>query len=273
ELFEEQTALAQDRIAVIAEGAEISYGKLNRLANQLSNYLRRRGVGPDVRVGIYLDRGVEMLVALLGILKAGGAYVPLDPTYPAERLSFMMEDAAATLIVTREKLRDALDARPAELICIDSDHAEIALESEESIESGLSGENLTYVIYTSGSTGRPKGAMITHQSAVNLVTDAVRKLRLGRESRVLEVAALSFDVTVEEIYPVWSVGGAVVLLPNNLSYAYSDLTETIERHEVTTIELPTAYWREWMRELLRAGGKAPRCLDLLITGDEKISAG
>jgi amino acid adenylation domain-containing protein len=270
QLFEEQADSAPDRIAVIAAGKEISYGELNRRANQLGNYLRRRGIGPEIRAGICLERGVEMLVALLGILKAGGAYVPLDPEYPAERLEFMLQDAAAPLIVTQESLRGQLGPRNAELICVDSDHGAIVLESEENTESGVSGENLTYVIYTSGSTGRPKGAMITHRSAVNLVTDAAKNLRLERDSRFLQFASLSFDVAVEEIYPVWSIGGAVVLLSDNLSYSYSDLTETIDQHEVTTMELPTAYWREWMRELLRAGRRAPQCLDLVITGDEKI---
>jgi amino acid adenylation domain-containing protein len=272
QLFEEQADCAPDRIGVVAEGEEISYGELNRRANQLGNYLRRRGIGPEIQVGICLERGVEMLVSLLAILKAGGAYVPLDPEYPAERLNFMLEDTAAPLIVTQEKLRATLGVTHAELICIDSDHGAIVLESPENIESGARGENLTYVIYTSGSTGRPKGAMITHRSAVNLVTDAVRNLRLERDSRFLQFASLSFDVAVEEIYPVWSIGGAVVLLSDNLSYSYSDLTESIERHGVTTIELPTAYWREWMRELLRVEGRAPQCLDLVITGDEKISA-
>ena len=270
QLFEEQADRAPDRIAGIAESEQISYGELNRRANQLGNYLRGRCVGPEVRVGICLERGVEMLVGLLGILKAGGAYVPLDPTYPAERLSFMLEDAAAPLIVTQEKLRGSLGVRHADLIRIDSDRSEIALESGENIESGAGGENLTYVIYTSGSTGRPKGAMITHRSAVNLVTDAVGKLGLGRDSRFLQFASISFDVAVEEIYPVWLIGGVVVLRPDDLSYSHSELTEIIERNEVTAVELPTAYWREWMRELLRSDSRAPRCLDLVITGDEKI---
>ena len=271
QLFEEQAHRRPDRIAGIAEAEAISYGELNRRANHLGNYLRALSIGPEVRAGLCLERGVEMLVGLLGILKAGGAYVPLDPAYPVERLRFMLADAAAPLIVTQEKMRAELGISQAELICIDSDRQEILPGSEENPESGVTGENLAYVIYTSGSTGRPKGAMITHQSAVNLVTDAITKFRLTPDSRFLQFASLSFDVTVEEIYPVWAIGGAVVLLPDNLSYSYSELTNTIERHGVTTAELPTAYWREWMRELLRLGRKAPGCLDLLITGDEVIS--
>jgi amino acid adenylation domain-containing protein len=164
-----------------------------------------------------------------------------------------------------------LGAPRAEMICIDSRRDEIAREGEENIGSEVESENLAYVIYTSGSTGRPKGAAITHRSVVNLVTDAVKKFRLEPGSKFLQFASLSFDVAVEEIYPVWSIGGAVVLQSDNLSYSYSELTEAIERHEVTTIELPTVYWREWMRELSGSGRRAPRCLDLVITGDERIS--
>src|SRR5262249_12059889 len=117
----------------------------------------------------------------------------------------------------------------------------------------------------------PKGTMVTHRSVVNLVTDAVKKFRLRPESRFLQFASLSFDVAVEEIYPVMSIGGSVVLLSDETSYSYKELTEIIARHEVTTTELPTAYWREWMREMLRADRRAPRCLDLVITGDERIT--
>jgi amino acid adenylation domain-containing protein/FkbM family methyltransferase len=271
DLFEEQADHAPDRIAGISEAGVISYGELNRRANQIGNYLRRHGGGAEVRIGICLERGLEMLVGLLGILKAGGTYVPLDPTYSLERLSFMLNDASARLIVTEKKFESLLGVTTAELICIDHDRDEIAREGDGNFESEVESENLAYVIYTSGSTGRPKGTMITHRSVVDMVTDAVVTLRLQPDSRFLQFASLSFDVVVEEIYPVWLVGGAVVLLLNEMSYSYSELTETIDRHEVTTIELPTAYWREWMQELSREPRRAPRSLDLVITGDERIS--
>jgi amino acid adenylation domain-containing protein len=270
-MFEEQADLVPDRVAGIDEVGEISYGELNWRANQLGNYLRRRGIGAEARVGICLERGLDMLVALLGILKAGGAYVPLDPTYPAERLSFMLEDAAVRLIVTQEKLRELLGPTQIEMICVDSDRGEIAQEGGEDIDSGVSGENLAYVIYTSGSTGRSKGTMITHQSVVNLATDAVRKFRLEQDSKFLQFASLSFDVAVEEIFPALSVGGSVVLQSDNLLYSYSGLVKTIEQYGVTTIELPTIYWVEWMRELTRTHRRAPGSLNLVIIGGERIS--
>jgi amino acid adenylation domain-containing protein len=214
---------------------------------------------------------VEILVALLGVLKAGGAYLPLDPKYPAERLSFMLTDSAIRLIVTQEKLRNLSEATQTELICLDSDRHEIAAESEQHINSGVDGTNLAYVIYTSGSTGQPKGAMIAHQSVSNLIIGAVDKFRLKHDSKFLQFASLSFDVAVEEIFPVWSVGGAVVMQSDDLLYSYSDLAKVIERHGVTTVELPTIYWREWIRDLSRAQRRAPGCLRLVIIGGESIS--
>jgi amino acid adenylation domain-containing protein len=195
----------------------------------------------------------------------------LDPAYPAERLNFMLEDAAVRLVVTQEKLGSLLDATTAELLCIDSNCDEITREDDKNVESGVESENLAYVIYTSGSTGRPKGTMITHRSVVNLVTDAVRKFRLKPESKFLQFASLSFDVAVEEIYPVWFIGGAVVLRSDEVLYSYAELSKTIERHEVTTVELPTVYWSEWIGEMSRTQSKAPRSLDLVLTGDERVS--
>jgi amino acid adenylation domain-containing protein len=272
EVFEEQARRAPDRVAGVDEVGAISYGGLNRRANQLGNYLRRRGVGPEARVGICLERGTTMLVGLLGILKAGGAYVPLDPAYPAERLAFLLDDARVQLIVTQEKLGELLESTRAELISIDGDFGAIAREREENIDGGVTSENLAYVIYTSGSTGRPKGAMVTHQSVVNLVADARDKFRLERDSKFFQFASLSFDVAVEEIFPTLSVGGVVALQSDNLLYSYSDLAKTIDRHEVTTIELPTVYWREWMRDLSRRQRRAPRSLNLVIIGGERISS-
>jgi amino acid adenylation domain-containing protein len=270
-LFEEQTERTPEAVAVVSDEGCLSYGELNRRANRLARRLRRLGVGPEAVVGVCLEKSLEMVVGLLGTLKAGGAYLPLDPTYPSERLGLMMENTSARLIVTQADLKGLFAERESELICVDGSRDEIGRESEENIDGVASVENLAYVIYTSGSTGVPKGAMITHRSVVNLMSDAVRKFRLGPESRFLQFASLSFDVAVEEIYPVLTIGGSVVLLPDEESYSYSELTSEIERHQVTTVELPTVYWREWMRELLKSGIRAPRCLDLVITGDERIT--
>jgi amino acid adenylation domain-containing protein len=270
-LFEEQTERTSEAVAVVSDEGCLSYGELNRRANQLGRYLRGLGVGPEVVIGLCLERSLEMAVGLLGTLKAGGAYLPLDPAYPAERLRFMVEDAAARLIVTQEKHRSLFGTTPAELICLDSSCNEIGREIKENIENEVRSDNLAYVIYTSGSTGLPKGTMVTHRSVVNLASDGASTFRLGPESRFLQFASLSFDVAVEEIYPVWSIGGSIALQGENLLYSYTELARTIERHEITTIELPTVYWREWVREMSRNGRIAPRSLDLVIVAGERVS--
>jgi amino acid adenylation domain-containing protein len=270
-LFERRVELTPEAVAVVSDQGCLSYGELNRRGNRLAHHLRGRGVRPESVIGVCLERSLEIAVGLLGALKAGGACLPLDPMYPPERLRFMLEDSSARLIVTQEDLKDLFVDSPSALVSVDGSRDEIARESEENIDGVASVENLAYVIYTSGSTGVPKAAMITHRSVVSLATDAVTKFRLGPKSRFLQFASLSFDVAVEEIYPVWISGGSVALLMDEEAYSYSELTKTIEKHEVTTVELPTAYWREWMRELLRSGRRAPRCLDLVITGDERIT--
>src|SRR5579864_6337414 len=164
ELFEDQVRRSAEAVAVEFEGQKLTYGELNRRANQLGHYLRKLGVGPEKRVGICMERGLETVIGLLGILKAGGAYVALDPHYPAERLKFMVEDSSIAVLVTQSGL---LKQSPgsARVIYVDQEVATMAQESRENVGLPLDPENLAYVIYTSGSTGRPKGVAIQHSSA------------------------------------------------------------------------------------------------------------
>src|SRR6266849_609481 len=152
ELFQQRVAAAPNSTAVVFEEQQLTYSELNRRANQLARYLRRHGVGPEVLVGICIQRSLEMIVGMLGIVKAGGAYVPLDPAYPQHRLQFMLEDSGATLLLTQRTLRESLPAEKAHAICLDEDWEKISLESADNIESQAAAENLAYVIYTSGST-------------------------------------------------------------------------------------------------------------------------
>ena len=167
ELFEEQARRRGEAIAVVYEGEQVSYGELNRRANRLGRYLRKQGVGPEVAVGLCVERSVEMVVGILGVLKAGGAYVPLDPEYPGERLSYMVADAGVRLVLTQEKVKEKLPSGWAQVICLDDEDEPWAEEGgeEEVLEeaAGVSGQNLAYIIYTSGSTGKPKGVSITHE--------------------------------------------------------------------------------------------------------------
>ena len=179
QLFEEQVEKTPDAIAVVFEDQQLTYRELNSGANQLAHYLHKLGVGPEVLVGICVERSIEMVIGLLGILKAGGAYVPLDPSYPKERLEFMLADAQVSVLLTQDGLfedggsriddnnrRFSILDRPIQRICLDRDWELIARESDANPENTATAENLAYVIYTSGSTGQPKGVAIEHRNTV-----------------------------------------------------------------------------------------------------------
>src|SRR5206468_9866854 len=169
ELFDIQVAKNPDATAIISDDATLNYRELDERANRLANYLRKLGVGPDQCVGLCLERGLEMMLGVLGILKAGSAYVPLDPSYPAERLQFMLSDSKCSALLTTEALSQNIPRTSARLICLDVDSKSIERESVEPIDISLRGENLAYVIYTSGSTGWPKGVVMPHRALANLI--------------------------------------------------------------------------------------------------------
>ncbi len=225
ELFERQAEERPHAIAVEFEGQRLTYEQLNERANQLSHYLIRRGVGPEVIVGICTERSLEMLVGMLGILKAGGAYLPLDTSYPQERLDFMLEDAGACLILTQGKFESLLaeiaQARSSserrDPIALDSDWPAIAQESKENPKNRLMAENLAYVIYTSGSTGKPKGVAIAHQSASALIHWAHSVFSEVDLQGVLASTSICFDLSVFEMFVPLTRGGKLILAENALA--------------------------------------------------------
>jgi len=211
-LFEKQAATTPAAIGVVDAGGQLTYRELNNLANRLAVYLRRVGVGPEVRVGVMLNRSSELLIALLGVLKAGGAYVPLDATNPPERLQYIMNDACAPVLLTTEELARRIDTKTARVVCLDSlrdDLKAIDIESDPASE-GVS-DNLAYIIYTSGSTGRPKGVAITHGNVVSLLHWAGSVFSPAELSGVLASTSVCFDLSVFEIFAPLSCGGKVIL--------------------------------------------------------------
>jgi amino acid adenylation domain-containing protein/non-ribosomal peptide synthase protein (TIGR01720 family) len=272
ELFQRKAALAPYAPAVICDGVATGYGELNRDANRLAHHLRARGVGPETRVGILVDRSPRLAVAILGVLKAGGAYVPLDPAYPADRIAFMLADAGAEVLVTLEGLAAVLaEAKatvPGETVLLDTVLG--AAGADHDPPGAPAPTSLAYVVYTSGSTGRPKGAMIEHRSLAVFARDIVDRLGLGAGDRFLQFASPSFDVLVEELFPTWLAGGAVVIPTQHIISGGVDLADLIERERLTVIELPTAYWHEWVRELDRQGRKLSSSLRLVIIGGERV---
>lgn len=212
ELFQDQARRQPNHIAVEFEGECLTYRELNERANQVANYLRRLGVTAEVRVGILMERSLEMIVGLWGVLKAGGTYVPLDPTSPEARLTFMLEDAGAQVILSQEKLSQRLSGSQATLICLDSDWQRIATESTTNPVNETVAENLAYVIYTSGSTGRPKGVMISHQGLVNYLTWCTREYAVTEGKGTLVHSPLGFDLTVTSLLSPLLAGQRVILL-------------------------------------------------------------
>ena len=211
QLVEAQVDRTPGAIAVVCGREQISYEALNARANQLARLLRKRGVGPDVVVGLCLERSIELVVALLGILKAGGAYVPLDPSYPQERLRFMLEDAAARVLVTEARLAERLGATAADVVCLETDRELFASDRTDNLESGATPDNLAYVIFTSGSTGRPKGVMIPHRAICNHMFWMQTAFPLTSDDRVLQRTPCSFDASVWEFYAPLLAGAELIM--------------------------------------------------------------
>ena len=235
ELFEQQVADTPDATALIWEDRELTYNELNSRANQLAHYLRRRGVGPDTRVGLCVERSPEMIIALLGILKAGGAYVPLDPAYPQGRLEFMLEDADAPLLLTQKALLPNLPANTAEVIRIDELREELAQENQQNPEITTTADNLAYVMYTSGSTGRPKGVAVKHRNVVRLVKNT-NYASFSSDEVFLQCSTISFDASTFEIWGSLLNGGRLALLPAGTA-SLKELGQALRRYRVTTLWL------------------------------------
>jgi len=216
-LFEEQVEHTPEAIALVFEEQQVTYRELNARANQLAHYLQQLGVGPEVLVGICLERSLEMVVGLLGILKAGGAYVPMDPTYPRERLTFMLQDSQVSVLLTQQELLDQLPENQAQLLCLDNDWEVIAQESSKNPINQTTVDCLAYVIYTSGSTGKPKGTLIPHRGLVNYLNWCKKAYTVAEGKGSLVHSSIAFDLTITSLFSPLLVGCCVKLLPNHSS--------------------------------------------------------
>ena len=263
QLFEAQVERAPDAVAVVFEGTQLTYRQLNQRANQLAHYLQTLGVGPDVLVGIFMERSAEMLVGLFGILKAGGAYVPLDPDYPRERLAYMMEDAQVQVLVTQQSLKAELPENTARVVCLDTDWGGISQESEENPVSETKSDNVAYVIYTSGSTGKPKGIQVPHEAVVNFLTSMSREPGLTENDVLLAVTTLSFDIHVLEVYLPLILGAKAIVVSREVASDGAQLLEALTNSDVTVMQGTPSTWRL----LLAAGWKGSEKLKVLCGGE------
>ena len=269
QLFEAQAKRTPDAVAIAGESQQLTYATLNARANQLAHYLRLQGVGPEVLVGICLDRSVDLLVALLGVLKAGGAYVPLNPHYPLERLTFMLQDARIQVVLTQKELREKLPSLSLLAICLDESENILTEQPIENPLLDINAKHLAYVIYTSGSTGIPKGVLTPHKAVINHSFACIDLFKLRPSDRVLQFASISFDAAAEEIFPAWLSGAAVVVPPFQGVPALADFSQLIETEQLTILDLPTAYWYTWTMELATLKKGLSDTVRLVIVGGEE----
>jgi amino acid adenylation domain-containing protein len=237
ELFEEQVERTPEAIALVFSSKRMTYRELNQQANQLARHLLQMGIGLDSRVGLYLERSLEMIVGMLGIWKAGGVYVPLDSSLPQERLSFLLEDADLQLVLTQDQLLASLSSCTIPWVCCDREWVIVSQYDDSNVLSCISPKHLAYIIYTSGSTGRPKGVMIEHRSLSNSFQAQQRVFQLASTDRVLQFASLSFDASIFEILLPWSAGAQLILAPREEILPGSPLTQTIRTFGISTVAL------------------------------------
>jgi amino acid adenylation domain-containing protein len=258
ELFEAQATRTPEAVAVRFEEERLTYAELNARANQLAHHLRRHGVGAEVRVGVLMERSVEMVVSLLAVLKAGGAYVPLDPGLPAERLAYMLEDSAVPLVLVQAALLDAVPAREGvEVLAVDALAERLAAEPAENLVGGTGPDSLAYVIYTSGSTGRPKGVMNQHRGVVNRLVWMQAHFGIGVDDVVLQKTPFGFDVSVWEFFWPLQQGACLVVARPDGHRDPLYLQEVIERRGVTTLHFVPSMLQQFV-ETVEAG----RCASL-----------
>jgi amino acid adenylation domain-containing protein len=247
-IFEARAAKVPDAVAFTSDYEHVTYAELNRQANRLGHYLQSLGVGPEVVVGVCMERSLEMIVGLLGILKAGGAYMPLDPAHPRMRLKLMIEDAHAHVLITQGRLIETLPESAAHVVAVDTERDLIARQGEEDLLSSVGAENLAYVIYTSGSTGQPKGVLVSHWSVSCLVDAQIHAFDIGPNDRVLQFASLGFDASVSEIFTTLVAGATLELGNPEALYVGPFLNNVLKTRDITTVTLPPSIMAETLAE-------------------------
>jgi len=273
ELFEQNARRWPDKVAVVCEGKCLTYGELNARANQLARALRRRGVGPGALVGLCVERSLEMIVGILGVLKGGGAYVPIDPAYPKDRISFLLADSAAKLLLTDQAVRPILAGSQAEAILLDSGWGEIQRESTENPAPLAGPDDIAYAIYTSGSTGRPKGVLVRHAGVANLFAGTRGELGFDETDVWTVFHSYAFDLSVWELWGPLLHGGRLVIVPTEATQSPLDFAHLLKDEGVTVVsQTPAAARRLAAIRNDPAAGAAQWRLRLLICGGEALAA-
>ncbi len=266
QLVAAQATIWPDAVAAVLGKALLSYKELNQRADRLACFLQSVGVGPDVVVGIHMKRSLAMIVAALAIMKAGGAYLPLDPNYPIERLIFMLKDAQAPVLLTAECLRNALPARPEQVVVLDSEGRLTREAASRPVANNAEAGNLAYVIYTSGSTGQPKGVEVTHRSLSNLVSWHRRAFKVSTADRASQLSALGFDAAVWEIWPYLTAGARIHLADAVAINEPVAVRDWLSSEGITISFLPTPL----AEQIMTLEWPAKSSLRLLLTGADTL---
>lgn len=273
QLFEEQVDKTPDAVAVVFEDQQLTYQQLNLQANKLAHYLQFLGVEPEILVGVYLERSLEMIVGYLGIFKAGGAYVPLDPNYPPERLNYMVADSQMSIILTHSSLlphlSSTLEQSQTKIICWDKDfEIEIACQSSDNPINNCTPDNLAYVIYTSGSTGRPKGVLIQHSALLNLVFWHLKNFEVKSSDRATQLAGTAFDAAVWELWPYLVVGASIYLIKSEFLLSAKTLQEKLISDDITISFIPTPL----AEQFCLLSWSANTTLRTMLTGGDRLNS-
>jgi amino acid adenylation domain-containing protein len=272
ELFAAQVRRTPDAIAVQTRERAVTYRELDQRANRLARRLASSASaerGTDQRIGLCVSRSVEMVVGMIGILKAGAAFVPLDPGYPSSALAFIFGDADLSALLMEPRLASVLPCEGIPVHFLTPEDEVDADVTDEAPRADEGGDATAYVIYTSGSTGKPKGVLVGHRSLVNHNRFAIERFGLGPGERVLQFASVSFDAALEEIFPTLLCGATLVLSPESRVISFEHLMRFAEEMELSVLDLPTAYWHEWVLELARSRASLPPSLRLVIVGGER----
>jgi amino acid adenylation domain-containing protein len=262
-LFHRKAESTPDARAVKFEDIFLTYSELDRRSNQLAHHLRKLGVGPDVLVGLYVERSLDMIIGLLGILKAGGAYVPLDPFFPQDRLAYMVQDSGMQVLVTHRNLHQAMSALPESIVVLDSDWEKIAKQNADLPTPAPNPDDLAYVLYTSGSTGRPKGVEIQHSALSNFLLSMLREPGFSAADILLAVTTISFDIAGLELFLPLISGGQVVIASREEARDPGLLLERLNDSHCTVMQATPATWRA----LIDRGWVGDRNLKVLCGGE------
>lgn len=266
QLIEDQSVATPERLALTEGEQTLSYGDLNRRANQLAHYLRGHGVRQGTPVGLCLERSIDMVVGLTGILKAGGVYLPMESSNPAERLNFMLQDAQVPILITRQHLVARFTLQSTEVICLDTDAPTLATQSTSAPEVTFIGSDLAYIIYTSGSTGQPKGVKISHSGLLNLVRWHHRAFEVTSSDRATQFASPAFDATGWELWPYLTIGASVHIIDEDIRSIPTLLRNWLHQHAITITTLPTPL----AESVIRLEWPVTTSLRLLLTGGDTL---